>query len=231
VAVREFSDTSGTSWRAWNITPEASPPTRAARTAYTDLHDTGWIVFETPDGREKRRLCPYPDQWATMSDAELLQLLVQASTVRRSRLAPGHGTPDAASQAGGLSQADPNASGADDRSALGSGGSATTAAAVTVDFRAARSFRYPGGRLWTVRVARVGDEGAQVLRFTAGVRTLDLTDWPRGWATFETDELVELLRSVARAAPQAPAECLPDPLRAVVSGMTAALRGRRYSDR
>jgi hypothetical protein len=228
VAVREFSDTSGTSWRAWNITPESSPPTREARTAYTDLHDTGWIVFETPDGREKRRLCPYPDQWATMSDAELLQLLVQASAVRRSRLALGHETPDAAIQKGGPAETELSTS--EDRSALGSGGSATTSAAVTVDFRTARSFRYPGGRLWTVRVARIGDDGAQVLRFTAGLRTLDLTDWPRDWATFETDELVALLRSVARLAPR-PLEHPADALPAVVSNMTAALRGRRYSDR
>ena len=196
MAVREFSDTTGTSWRAWNITPDSSPPAREARTAYTDLHDAGWIVFETPDGREKRRLCPYPDQWATMSDAELLQLLVQASTVRRSRLALGHAGPEA--EAHPADPNDPDSPALSARLSVAPDASATISGAISVDFRATRSFRYPGGRLWTVRVARVGDEGIQVLRFTAGVRSLDLAQWPSDWATFETDGLVALIRSVAR---------------------------------
>ena len=41
----------------------------------------GWLCFES-DG-DKRRMTQPPESWATMSDAELLELLDGASEVRK----------------------------------------------------------------------------------------------------------------------------------------------------
>jgi hypothetical protein len=68
MAVREFSDRNGRPWRAWEVRPEAIHPVTRAEDYLTDCYLVGLIVFETPSGDEKRRLCPWPKNWATFAD-------------------------------------------------------------------------------------------------------------------------------------------------------------------
>ena len=69
------------------------------------------------------------------------------------------------------------------------------------DLSVLRTFRYPGGRIWAVCVAqhRKGG-GPPVLQFAAGARHINLEEWPKDWADYPDEELVNLLR---RAAPRA----------------------------
>ena len=72
------------------------------------------------------------------------------------------------------------------------------------DLGVVRTFRYPGGRLWTACVVRHPEGGGPpVLRFTAGMRDIDLLDWPKDWADYRDDQLLDLLR---RAAPRPPVQ-------------------------
>ena len=64
-----------------------------------------------------------------------------------------------------------------------------------------RTFRYPGGRFWTVRewlVEESDQEGETqtrrvVLRFAAGARRLDLLAFPRNWEKYTDKQLADLL--------------------------------------
>ena len=68
------------------------------------------------------------------------------------------------------------------------------------DLSVLRTFRYPTGRIWAVRVmCHPQDGGPPVLRFTAGARNIDLEAWPKDWADYPDEELANLLR---RAAPR-----------------------------
>lgn len=69
-----------------------------------------------------------------------------------------------------------------------------------------RSFRYPGGRLWSVwQVQHPEDGGPPVLRFTAGMRSIDLKTWPADWADAPDERLAELLRSAMPRSASPPA--------------------------
>lgn len=68
--------------------------------------------------------------------------------------------------------------------------------------RAARTFRYPGGRYWTVAECVVPERrtGARrgirrVLRFTAGSRSLERSSWPQEWRSYDDAQLADLLAS------------------------------------
>jgi hypothetical protein len=181
MAVREFTDDLGHAWRAWDIKPEAIHPQTKAEDYLADCYTVGWIVFERATGEEKRRLCPYPVRWADASEAELRTLLGGAEVVPAHKLHTQR-------QAAGESAATADAPVADARPDI-------------TDLEVVRSFRYPGGRLWTVCVVTHPDHGGPaVLRFTAGMRWLDLKKWPRDWADARDDVLVDMLR---RAAPRA----------------------------
>ena len=79
-----------------------------------------------------------------------------------------------------------------------------------------QSFRYPGGRYWSVAeyVIRQPSDGEgppsqSVLRFTAGARSLDVTAWPGDWRSYSDYQLSDLLwRSFPRdmTAPTQPGE-------------------------
>src|SRR5688572_11725563 len=83
--VREFKDDFGREWRAWDIKPQEIHPATKAEDYLADCYITGWIVFETVSGDQKRRLCPWPIRWMEESDAGLRQLLSMAEIV------PAHG--------------------------------------------------------------------------------------------------------------------------------------------
>jgi hypothetical protein len=177
VALREFTDEEGRSWRAWAITPESIEPVTRGEDYLADCFVTGWIVFETADGREKRRLCPWPMRWESMTDAELRGLLDKAELISRRDFTARH--------SGSAERQDGEEEG-------WTGGDGIAASATV------RTFAYPGGRYWTVWVVmRPLDGGQPVLRFQAGARWIDLRRWPANWAEQTDEGLVQLLRTGA----------------------------------
>lgn len=82
MALREFTDANGASWKVWDVTADQIHPKTKAEDYMHDLAD-GWLVFEQADGEEKRRLCPYPDGWENGTDDDLRALLAQAEKVKR----------------------------------------------------------------------------------------------------------------------------------------------------
>ena len=66
------------------------------------------------------------------------------------------------------------------------------------DMAVVRSFRYPGGRVWTVSVTpHPTTPNARVLRFSAGARSIDIEDWPSDWADQPDEQLITMLRQAA----------------------------------
>jgi hypothetical protein len=179
VAVREFKGSDGKDWRAWEIMPEAIHPVTRAEDYLSDCFTTGWLVFETTSGDDKRRLCPYPKQWVRASDNQLRKLVELADRIPAKKL-----------QAERQVANDPAAAPVEvppeeDRLDV-------------TDLPVVRSFKYPGGRLWTVCVIdHPEDGGPRVLRFTAGARHLDMRTWPKDWVDLRDDQLIELLRAAA----------------------------------
>lgn len=187
MSVREFQDENGRRWRAWDVRPEAIHPLTRAEDYLTECYVIGWIVFETPSGDEKRRLCPWPANWAKCSDAELCSLLARADRVPARKL-------DAERQVMGL-----------DAPAVTVDVPAEEDVPDVTDLHVVRSFRYPGGRLWTVCVVDHLEDGAPpALRFTAGARSIDLRPWPRDWADLPDDVLVDMLRHAMPRGESAP---------------------------
>ena len=188
MSVREFEDEDGRRWRAWNINPDSIHPQTKAEDYLADCYQSGWIVFETFDGREKRRLCPYPTGWETVPDARLRELLASAEAVAPNKRArePRVSAEVPRFVAGAASQ-EPDLS----------------------DLRVSRSFWYPGGRYWSASVALADDRKRPVLRFSAGSRQIDLERWPTDWPDFPDDQLVELLRQAAPRAPGSPPPGVP----------------------
>ena len=179
MAVREFTDARGRAWRAWDIKPETIHPITRAEDYLAD-YLTGWIVFETEAGDEKRRLCPWPEDWMTRTEEQLRELLEVAELVPLYR-------PDATE----------------------SGQQTSESLLRSREVNVVRTFRYPGGRFWSVCLVLFPEEGGPpVLRFSAGARFIDLRTWPKDWATLSDNALIDVLR---RAAPRPPSSTPLDP--------------------
>lgn len=152
----------------------------------------GWLVFEAADGSTKARLYPIPPTWRTASHDDLRELLQRAEPTRES----GEYRRFAAA----------------DRTAMRDAARIADVDVETVrEARSSsecRSFRYPGGRYWSVAEyvlqrasVESGSPPHRVLRFTAGARTLDTTSWPAGWRGLSDHQLADLLwRSFPRAS-------------------------------
>jgi hypothetical protein len=78
MAVRDFVDANGLTWRVWPVTPEALRP-KTAIEDYLGEYGEGWLCFESTS--ERRRLAGYPSHWETLSDEELRALLRAAAIV------------------------------------------------------------------------------------------------------------------------------------------------------
>jgi hypothetical protein len=181
MAVREFADREGRVWRVWCILPESIHPVTRAEDYLADCYQLGWLVFETTAGDEKRRLCPYPRDWESADVEALNSMLDQSERVRQRRPS---GETTAIDRAG--SRGKPPAIEVDD---------ANEEQADLTDLTVVRTFRYPGGRVWSAAIAPHSDIAVgPVLRFTAGARSIDLERYPRDWPDLPDDSLVELLR-------------------------------------
>jgi hypothetical protein len=102
MAYREVRDQRGVLWHVWEVQPSSierrlrddaakRPAVERRRTPSLPRYRpsnpqlaAGWLAFESP--REKRRLHPFPTEWVTMSDGELLGLLGQAIPAEKRRL-------------------------------------------------------------------------------------------------------------------------------------------------
>jgi len=199
MAVREFLDEHGKSWRVWCILPEAIHPVTRAEDYLADCYQLGWLVFETTSGDEKRRLCPFPRDWETVDEGSLRSLLAESEAVR-SRRTSGEDRELPRSVAPAIQ--------VDDRS---------DEKADLTDLTVVRTFRYPGGRIWSAAVAPHSDIAAgPVLRFTAGARSIDLPQFPREWPDLPDDQLIDLLRhaaprSIPKYTPETPRRRHNDP--------------------
>ena len=180
MAAREFTDSWGTAWRVWDVTPDVMHPVTRSEDFMVKLHD-GWLAFES--ATEKRRLpAPYPADWATFS-LEKLEALCQraAPVVRKSNTPVGE---ERAAMVGEIERA------AMDRSTE------------------VRSFKSPRGREWTVRLHECLDrKGAHttVLRLTSGDLIVELAEWPANWRTATVEEYAMMLLEGQPPRPQLPA--------------------------
>ena len=186
MALREFTDKNGRNWRAWDVTSATIHPATRSEDFMRDFLD-GWLTFESLDGGAKCRLTPIPRGWESATDEQLEEWLHAAATVRGERTSGPHGRTAAEAIAAAEAAAHDEAR----RAAEPSGGDRQMAFA--------RTFRYPGGRYWSVAEWAGSDhndassDGRSVLRFTSGRRSLDLASWPRDWQQYSDEELVSLL--------------------------------------
>ena len=197
MAIKDFRDSTGREWRVWGVVPDDLDPRTRDEDYLAQLYHTGWMVFETVSGDDKRRLYPVPKGWEQLPVAELEVLLQKAEVVPPRKLRSEKRVGDAAAQE--LRKAADFSERAVDTPERVQGFAREETPDVT-DLRVARSFRYPGGRIWSACVVEQPAEGGPaVLRFTASARYLDLRDWPKDWADYEDEALAGLLR---RAAPR-----------------------------
>jgi hypothetical protein len=175
MALREFTDSGGRKWRVWDVSADTIHPATRGED-YMRNYLGGWLAFESADGLAKCRLTPIPNDWASAPAEQLVEWLRAAETVRGERGSSDHR-----------------------RSAAET---AATGQAVAVGRTPVRTFRFPGGRFWTVSECDImsgGEHGSppdgnrRVLRFISGSRALDVTSWPSDWATRPDVALAELL--------------------------------------
>lgn len=184
MALREFKDESGREWRVWDITAEKLHPSTRAENHLQGVLE-GWLVFEAADGSAKARLYPIPASWRGASQDELRRLLKEAEPTRDSGEYERFASGDRAAQR---------------VAARGAADDAPSAQRSERSSSESRSFRYPGGRYWSAAeyVIRRPSDGTgiatlPVLRFTAGARRLDATEWPADWRSFSDHQLADLL--------------------------------------
>lgn len=184
MAVREFVAHDGRGWRAWDVTPESVEPQTKTEDYLAGCLRDGWVVFETTDGSEKRRLCPPPYAWEHRSDANLEELLDRAEILRPRGKVRVRG--DAIIRADLPPSVPLDVAANIPRDIEGD-----------IDMRylsVVRSFRYPGGEVWRASVVDDNPDAPVVLRFSSESHSIDLTDWPNDWADMPNAQLVALMQ-------------------------------------
>lgn len=191
--VRDFTDEGGRKWRAWDIRPEEIHPITKSEDYLADCYVSGWIVFETLAGDEKRRLCPWPIRWMDEPEYGLRALLRRAEVVPPHRVRQEREVIEQSPAA----EADAVANSAGEEPDV-------------TDLLVVRTFKYPGGRFWTVGVIMHPEEGGPpVLRFASGIRNVDLRKWPKDWSDQPDEVLVSMLRSLPRPSTGPPVPGMP----------------------
>ena len=79
MALRNFTDSAGHTWRVWNVVPQYAVDRDDERMT-PGLHG-GWLCFE--NSGEKRRLSPIPDGWENAASEALESYCRQASPVQQ----------------------------------------------------------------------------------------------------------------------------------------------------
>ena len=74
MALREFIDASGVSWRVWETAPERFDGLALE-------YQRGWLTFD--NGTDRYRLAPIPIEWESLSDERLALLLRLAEPPKR----------------------------------------------------------------------------------------------------------------------------------------------------
>ena len=90
MAFRTFRDTHGQEWEVWEVHPTLTERRVSTQPVLVERRRndqgrvslprqmrTGWLAFQST--AERRRVVPPPDSWEAMSDAELVDLLQQAT--------------------------------------------------------------------------------------------------------------------------------------------------------
>lgn len=190
MAVREFTAGDGRRWRAWDVTPESIEPLTRAEDYLADCYRDGWVVFESFDGADKRRLYPPPYAWEHRSDAQLVDLLGRAEILLPRRQVRFRG--DTVLPADLPPSVPERVADAVPRDAEGD-----------IDMRylrVVRTFAFPRGDVWRATLVEQDPGIAPVLRFASESRIVDLTRWPKDWVDFSDDRLIELLRQAQTSA-------------------------------
>lgn len=202
---RDFKDGEGREWRVWDVQPDDLNPRTKDEDYLAQLYYTGWMVFESKTGEDRRRLYPIPKGWHELPEPELEVLLRKAEIVPPRKLHTAkRAVGDAAMKA--MDAAADFAEKAVDSPEQVRDVPRDETPDVT-DLSVVRTFRYPTGRYWTVCVIPHPEGGGPpVLQFTAGVRHIDLENWPKDWPDYPDEELVNLLR---QAAPRPKTEASP----------------------
>ncbi|MGH7636512.1 MAG: hypothetical protein ACREOK_02575 [Gemmatimonadaceae bacterium] len=198
MAVREFADSRGRNWRVWEVVPESINARTKEEDYLASMYITGWLVFETTEEDDKRRLYPVPARWTELPVAELEVLLQKAEIVPPRKLDAQKTTGEAAAR--DMDRASDFAERAADEPHRTRKSAREETPDIT-DLEVQRIFRYPGGRLWAVALRETDRSGRPVLRFTTGSRDIDLRDWPKDWPDYDDEKLVELLRDAAPRPP------------------------------
>ena len=156
MAAREFTDSWGTTWRVWDVTPDVMHPVTRTEEFMSKLQD-GWLTFES-DSEKRRLAAPYPSDWPGYNLKQLEALCQRAAPVIRKS-----NTPVGEERATIVREIE--------RAAIEKTGEV-------------RTFVSPRGRQWTVRVHECLDKKGDhttVLRFTSGDLIVELSDWPANW--------------------------------------------------
>jgi hypothetical protein len=79
MALREFEDAGGTTWRVWDTSPDII-------SGLTLEMQRGWLTFD--NGTERRRLSPIPAAWVELPPERLRLLLSLAESLRPRQRTP-----------------------------------------------------------------------------------------------------------------------------------------------
>ena len=218
MALREFRDSNGVSWKVWSVTPDSLDKRTTAEDYMRDWQD-GWLCFECPDSR--RRLATFPPGWEDLPDEELEALLGRAQVVRRRgvdetsgefRKTPDRGSPVMAVPVSAPASEAPSTPSRPDAGRMTPGSSAAVHTRIFADSR---------GRKFVAGLYRVGPRSGSegggklptspgtVLRFISGSIVLDLEDWPDDWDRYTDSQLARLLERAQPADTSSVADSLP----------------------
>jgi hypothetical protein len=76
---RSFTDEGGIEWEVREIA-NAMMPASLEKLLGPDRRRSGWLAFQSTGG-ERRRLAPYPADWETVTDFEIIRWCARAERV------------------------------------------------------------------------------------------------------------------------------------------------------